>query len=127
VTPRRLLSVVAGISLVYDLVTGLVLLLATEQVAAWFGARLPDPILFVKLDALFLVVVGLGYWRPLRDPEAHRPYMWVFGVLLKGAGAAIFLLDHFQHGSPASFLVFAVSDGSLAVLTLAALLRHEKL
>ena len=123
-TPRRLLSVVAGVSLVYDLTTGLALLFATERVAAWFGALLPDPVLFVKLDALFLIVVGIGYWRPLRDPESHRAYLWVFGVLLKGAGAAIFVIDRFQHGSPASFLLFAVADGSLALLTLVALMRR---
>jgi hypothetical protein len=33
------------------------------------------------------------------------------------------VLDHFQHGSPSSFLLFAVTDGSLAVLT-AILLRR---
>jgi ribosomal protein L3 glutamine methyltransferase len=38
-------------------------------------------------------------------------------VLAKGLGAALFLLDHFVHGSPASFLLFGLTDGSLAVLT----------
>lgn len=116
-----MLSVVAGISLVYDLTAGLVLLAATDRLASWFGARVPDPILFAKLNGLFLIAVGLGYLQPLRQPEAHRAYMWVFGVLLKGAGAAAFVADHYLNVSPASFLLFAVSDGTLAVATLAAL------
>jgi hypothetical protein len=52
--------------------------------------------------------------------------MWVMGPLLKGAGAAAFLLDYSFRGSPRSFLLFAASDGLLAVLTLAALLKAEK-
>ena len=70
-----MLSVVAGISLVYDLTAGLVLLAATDRLASWFGARVPDPILFAKLNGLFLIAVGLGYLQPLSQPEAHRAYM----------------------------------------------------
>ena len=81
-----MLSVVAGISLVYDLTAGVVLLAATDRMASWFGAPVPDPILFAKLNGLFLIAVGLGYLQPLRQPDAHRAYMWIFGVLLKGAG-----------------------------------------
>ena len=44
------------------------------------------------------------------------------GPLLKGAGAAAFVLDYVVRHSPRSFLLFAVSDGTLALLTLAALL-----
>ena len=55
---------------------------------------------------------------PWRDPARHRGYMWVMGPLLKGAGAAAFLLDYAFRGSPASFLLFAASDGTLALLTL---------
>ena len=122
-TRHRLLSVVAGISLVYDLATGVVLFVATDSVASWFGADLPHPILFVKLNALFLMAVGLGYLQPMRNPRAHRAYMWVFGPLLKGAGAATFLVDHYVNGSPQSFLLFAGTDGALALATLVALAR----
>jgi hypothetical protein len=121
VSARRLQSVVAGVSLVYDLATGLVLLLATDRLASWFGVAVPDPAIFVKLNALFLIAVGLGYVQPLRAPEAHRAYLWIFGVLLKGGGAAVFLADHYLNGSPASFLLFAASDGTLAAATLVAL------
>ena len=120
----RALSVVAGLSLVYDLTIGVLLLVATSSVASWFDLVLPSPILFVKLDALFLICVGIGYLQPLRNPQAHRAYLWVFGPVLKGAGAIAFITDHYMNGSPASFLVFAASDGSLALVTLGALLRR---
>ena len=124
-TPRRLLSVVAGISLGYDLAIGILLLAATDSVAAWFGTPVPSPIIFVKLNALFLIAVGLGYWAPMRDPGAHRPYLWIFGPVLKGAGAMAFLVDRFANGSPPAFLIFAATDGTLAVATLVALLRRD--
>lgn len=122
---RRLLSAVAGVSLVYDLATGILLLVATDRLASWFGVPVPHPVLFVKLNGLFLAAIGLGYLQPLRDPEAHRAYLWVFGPLLKGAGALVFAVDHLVNGSPASFLVFAASDGLLAAATLVALLRRD--
>ena len=124
-TAQRQLSVVAGVSLVYDLATGLLLLVATGSLASLFGAPLPDPVLFTKLTGLFLVAVGLGYIQPLRDPDAHRPYMWVFGVLLKAAGSAAFVIDYFANASPTSFLLFAATDGLLALATLQALLRRR--
>lgn len=120
-TAARWLSTVAGVSLVYDLAAGVLLFFAPATVAGWFGAPVPDPILFVRLTALFLIAVGLGYVQPMRDPQAHRAYLWVFGPFLKGLGAAVFVLDYLAGGSPASFLVFAIADGSLALATLAAL------
>jgi hypothetical protein len=123
VTIRRQLSVVAGISLVYDLTIGLVLLVATDRFAALFGVTVPEPRLFVTLTAVFLTCVGLGYFQPFRDPERHRAYLWVFGPVLKGAGSAVFVWDYLHNGAPSSFLLFAASDGLLALVTAAVLLR----
>jgi hypothetical protein len=53
----------------------------------------------------------------MRDPLTHRWYLWVFGPLLKGAGAVAFVADYVLNGSPASFLLFAASDGTLALVT----------
>ena len=120
-----MLSAVAAVSLLYDLSAGIILFFATDHMASWFGVSPPDPILFAKLNGLFLMAVGLGYLQSLRAPEAHRAYLWVFGVLLKGGGAVVFLIDHYINGSPASFLLFALSDGTLAVVTLAALVTSR--
>jgi hypothetical protein len=46
------------------------------------------------------------------------------GPLLKGAGALIFVLDYFVRHSPPAFLLFAISDGTLALVTFWALVRR---
>lgn len=117
-------SVVAGISCVYDLAIGLALLVATDRFAALFGVPVPEPRTFVTISGILLVCVGLGYVAPMRNPLQHRPYLWIFGPLLKGAGAAVFVMEHVLYGAPASYLVFAATDGALALATLAVLLRE---
>ena len=118
-----MLTAIEGISGLYDLVVGALLLCAADQLASRFGVPPANPRIFSDLNGLFLIAVGLGYYFPWRDPVRHRGYLWVMGPFLKGAGAAAFILDHVLRGSPASFLLFAASDGTLALLTLVALLR----
>lgn len=122
-SPTRYLSVVAGISLMYDVAIGIVMLAATGIFATVFNVALPSPILFAKLLGIFLICVGLGYAAPWRDPVTHRAYLWIFGPMLKGAGAAAFIADYFINAAPPAFLLFAASDGTLALLTLWGLLR----
>ena len=116
---------VSALSGVYDGAVGLFLLLAADRMASLFGVAPAQPPIFSDLNGLFLVAVGVGYAFPFRDPIGARWYLWVMGPLLKGAGAATFALDYVFRGSPASFLLFAASDGALALLTLAALLRSR--
>jgi hypothetical protein len=111
----------AAISGVYDGIVGLFLLLAADRFASLFGVAPAQPPIFSDLNALFLLAVGAGYYWPYRDPAGARWYMWVMGPGLKGAGAIAFLADYFLRHSPASFLLFAASDGTLAVLSLIAL------
>ena len=124
-TARRAQSVVAGISLVYDLGIGLALLAATDRFASLFGVAVPEPRTFVTLTGVVLVCVGLGYAQPMRDPQHHRAYLWIFGPLLKGAGAIVFIWEHLANQAPASYLLFASTDAALAIATLAALLKEE--
>jgi hypothetical protein len=117
-----MLRLIAAISGIYDAAIGLFLVLAADRFAALFGVASAQPPIFADLNGLFLLAVGIGYYAPYRDPEGARWYMWVMGPLLKGAGCAAFLLDYFVRGqSPAAFLLFAASDGTLALLTLWAL------
>jgi len=120
------LSAIALISGLYDAVVGALLLFAPGTLAALFGVPPASPRIFSDLNGLFLLAVGAGYVLPWREPERYRGYMWVMGPLLKGAGAMIFLVDYFLRGSPAMFLLFAASDGTLALLTLYALTRDRK-
>lgn len=122
----KFLSVVARISLFYDLAVGIVMLAATDVLASVFGVPPPTPILFAKLLGIFLICVGLGYIAPMRDPRAHRAYLWIFGPVLKGAGAIAFTADYLINGSPRAFLLFAASDATLAALTLWGLVSLSK-
>ena len=118
-------ATVALISGLYDAVVGAFLLFIPGTVAALFGVPPASPRIFSDLNGLFLLAVGAGYILPWRDPQRYRGYMWIMGPLLKGAGALVFLIDYFLRGSPASFLLFAASDGTLALLTLYALARSR--
>ena len=113
-----MLSLIAAISGLYDMFVGAFLLLAADSLAATFGVPPATPRIFSDLNALFLISIGAGYYFPWRDPDRYRFYLWVMGPFLKGAGAVAFLLDYYFRGSPASFLLFAASDGTLALVTL---------
>lgn len=117
-----MLSIIAAISGLYDTVVGAFLLLAADRLASLFGVPPASPPIFSDLNGLFLVAVGAGYYLPWRDPHRYRGYLWVMGPGLKGAGAVLFILHYMFGNSPASFLLFAGSDGALALLTLYALL-----
>jgi hypothetical protein len=116
------LSAIAAISGLYDMVVGAFLLLAADRLAALFGVPPAFPPVFSDLNGLFLLAVGAGYYLPWRDPERYRGYLWVMGPGLKGAGALLFILHYLFGSSPQSFLLFASSDGALALLTLWGLL-----
>jgi uncharacterized RDD family membrane protein YckC len=120
------LASVAAVSGLYDVLVGALLLLAPGTLASAFGVPPASPRIFSDLNALFLISVGVGYYLPWREPERYRGYMWVMGPVLKGAGATLFILDYALRGSPASFLLFAASDGALALLTLYALRAPER-
>ncbi len=125
-TPLSHLRLVALVSGVYDLLVGIALLVAAPALAHLFGVAPLTPAVFGDTNALFLIVVGLGYWQPWRDPDVHRWYLWLMGPILKGAGAAVFVRDVWVRDSPATFLLFALSDGALAAWTLWALLRTRR-
>lgn len=119
------LSLIAALSGIYDVSVGVALLAARNWLAHIMGVPLPVPPIHSDLNALFLIVIGAGYWLPYRDPRRYRAYLWLMGPLLKGAGAAAFIADYLVRDSPRVFLVFALSDGTLALLTLWALLTRR--
>jgi hypothetical protein len=116
------LARIAALSGLYDAVVGAFLLLASDRLASLFGVPPAFPPIFSDLNGLFLLAVGAGYYLAWRDPERYRGYFWVMGPGLKGAGAVLFIVHYIVGNSPASFLLFAFSDGAIALLTLWGLL-----
>ena len=116
------LRAVAAVSGVYDALVGVALLMGRPLLSRLFDVAPPQPPIHADLNGIFLLAVAAGYVMPFRDPERGRGYLWVMGPVLKGAGALAFVLDHVLRHSPRSFLLFAASDGALALFTLWALL-----
>lgn len=98
------------------------MLLGRPLLVRLFDVPPPQPPIHADLNGIFLLAVAAGYLIPFRDPERGRGYLWIMGPALKGGGAIAFLLDHVMRNSPRSFLLFAASDGTLAAVTLWALL-----
>jgi len=118
------LKALALVSGAYDLALALPMLLAPVATARLFGAPDPVPVLNAELNGVFTLALAAGYFWAAADVKGRRGYLWVAGVLAKGLGASLFVADHFLRGSPTSFLLFALTDGTLALVTLAALRRR---
>jgi hypothetical protein len=120
--PLRALAWVSG---VYDLLLALPMLFAARETARLFGAPDPVPVVNAQLNGVFTLSLAVGYFWAAAAPEERRGYFWVAGVLAKSVGATLFVIDHFTNGSPTSFLLFATTDGALALVTLGLLLRRR--
>jgi hypothetical protein len=123
VNPRRTIAAVSG---VYDAIVGVTMLAGRPLLSRLFAVPLPQPPIHADLNGIFLLAVAAGYLIPYRDPDSAggRAYLWTMGPLLKGAGALTFVLDYFVRHSPPAFLLFAISDGTLALVTFWALVRR---
>jgi hypothetical protein len=117
------LQVVAAVSGIYDAIVGVTMLAGRPLLVQLFSVPPPEPPIHADLNGLFLLSVAAGYLIPYRQPESAsgRAYLWIMGPLLKGAGATAFVVDHYVRHSPPAFLLFAASDGALALATLWAL------
>ena len=118
----RTIALVSGL---YDISVGITLFFFRDLLQTVFGVPAAVPAIHVDLNAIFVTVIGIGYYLPYRDPDRHRGYLWLMGPVLKGAGATAFVLDYFLRGSTAGFLLFAISDGALALITLIGLIRSK--
>ncbi|HEV8254253.1 MAG TPA: hypothetical protein VGQ78_05825 [Vicinamibacteria bacterium] len=122
-TALRALALVSG---VYDLVIALPMLFMASATARLFGSPPPQPPLNAELNGVFTLTLAAGYFWAARRPYERRGYLWIAGVLAKGLGAALFVIDHFARSSPTPFLLFALTDGTLAVVTAVLLLRASR-
>jgi hypothetical protein len=122
-------SAIAAASAIYDGLVAVMMVAGRPLMAQIFNVPLPQPPIHADLNGLFLFAVAAGYVIPYREPDSFggRTYLWVMGPLLKGLGALAFITDYLVRHSPASFLLFAVSDGAMALLTLWALTTDARL
>ena len=118
---------IAAVSGIYDALVGVMMLVGRPLMAQIFSVALPVPPIHADLNGIFLLSIAAGYLIPYREPASPggRAYLWIMGPLLKGTGAVLFVLDYLVRQSPPSFLLFALSDGTIALLTLTALLTSS--
>lgn len=123
-----MIRLIAAVSAVYDGLVGVVMIVGRPLLSSLFDVPLPQPPIHADLNGVFLLSVALGYLIPYRYPDSPggRGYLWTMGPFLKGLGAVTFVLDFVFRHSPRSFLLFAVSDGTLALLTLWVLLSAPR-
>jgi hypothetical protein len=121
------LRAVAAVSIIYDALVGATMIVGRPLLSGLFRVALPVPPIHADLNGIFLLAVAAGYTITYRAPTSAggRAYLWIMGPMLKGAGALAFVLDYLFRGSPASFLIFAVSDGALALVSLWALVTSR--
>src|SRR3989442_7791113 len=107
------LKTLAFVSGAYDLLLALPMLFAAPLMARLFGAPEPVPLLNAQLNGVFTLTLAAGYYWAAGDAVARRGYFWVAGVLAKGLGALLFVLDHLTPGSPTAFLLFDATPAPL--------------
>jgi hypothetical protein len=125
-TDLRTLAAVAAVSGIYDISLGLALLFGRDLLQSLFALPPPAPPIHADLNGIFLLAIGVGYALPFRRPDLHRGYLWVMGPFLKGIGSLAFVIDHVVRQSPPAFLLFAATDGTLAAVTLWALVASRR-
>jgi hypothetical protein len=113
----RPLFVVAGI---YDLVLGLAYLVLFRSVFGWFAVTLPNHPAYLQLNALFVVIFGLGFLLVAQDPVRNRDIIRL-GVLLKVAYAGIVFIYAALGNMPSMWIPWAVCDVFFAAAFLLAL------
>jgi len=118
-------KLVFWVAAAFNFAVGLPMLLAPEVLLPAIGQPVPDDLLMIRLAALLIVVLGVGYGMVARDPAANRPILWL-GVLGK---APIPLLVWISGGAAAlssSAFILSLGDLAFAALFLLFLLTHRR-
>jgi hypothetical protein len=118
-TPKwiRPLFIVAAL---YDILLGLAFLLFYPAIYARFGVTLPNHPGYVQLNALFVIIAGVGFAFVARAPERNRDLIQV-GILFKLAYAGIVFWYLARGMMPSMWVTWAICDTLFFVVFLVAL------
>jgi hypothetical protein len=104
----------------YDIVLGILYLIAFPAMFAAFHVTLPNHPAYVQFGAAYVVIIGIGFWLAARAPERNRDILKL-GVLTKIAYAGIVLGYWIRGMMPGMWIPFAWIDLAMAVGLVAAL------
>ena len=97
------------IAAIYDLVLGVLFLIAWRPVYERFGIALPNHPAYVQFAAAVVATFGIAFWYVANAPERNRDIIKL-GVLLKIAYSSIVLSYWFQGRMPGMWVPFAWID-----------------
>jgi len=118
-----MLRVLAIVCAVVNTGAGLALAATRGGILGQLG--LPPPLPFyADLLAVFLVGSGVGYIPAILNPQAQRPYLWIFGVGVKLVAASLLLRLWFLGLVGYMVGVGGLIDAVLAGLIVLALLKR---
>jgi len=106
----------------YDIILGLVFLVAYRVVYESFGVGLPNHPAYVQFAASVVTIFGIGFWFVARAPERNRDIIKL-GILLKLTYTVIVLGWWFRGEMPAMWVPFAWLDLAWMLAFVAALLK----
>jgi hypothetical protein len=104
----------------YDVILGLLFLLAYGPVYQRFGITLPNHPGYIQFAAGVVAIFGIGFWYVARAPERNRDIIKL-GVLLKLTYASVVLGWWFRGQMPVMWVPFAWIDLAFLLAFLAAL------
>jgi hypothetical protein len=113
----RPLFIVAAL---YELILGAVYFLGYESFYRRAGVALPNHPGYVQLNALFVIIAGVGFWFVAMAPARNRDLIKM-GVLFKAAYAGIVFYYMYRGNMPAMWLPWAICDVAFLVAFLVAL------
>jgi hypothetical protein len=101
---------------VYDASFGVALLVAPAFLTGLMALPMPTiGAIWIRLDGIFLIVVGMIYWVMAQDPARYLGIMAM--IFTAKAGSIIFYLTYvFAFGESKTFILFAVLDAMMFAL-----------
>ncbi len=109
------ISLAAGI--VYDLVFAAFILIYPSLISFLFNIAEPRELIYLKLNAVFLVVLCLFYALAVYRPEQYQGNITV-AVIARFTGAVYFAVWVGFFGAPAVFLILAAGDAAFGIVQL---------
>lgn len=104
-TIKNLFVIAAG----YDIVLGILFLLAFKQIYTYFHIALPNHDGYVQFAALLVAIFGVGFWFVAQNPQRNRDIIKM-GILLKAAYSGTVLWYWFMGNIPFVWVPFAGFD-----------------
>lgn len=115
----RALAAALRLGALYDLVFAVLMVAAPAVLQRTFELPLPGEPFYLRLVAIFLLLLAVVYWITASDPERFRPFVWL-AVGGRAAGAAAMAASALGRPELAGLWAVAAGDLAFAVGTLLA-------